>query len=55
MIREFIKQMNFAVKAQKSNNKSAFTQYADIMWCMLRYGASPNNYLEFEFDKVSLE
>lgn len=38
---------------QLTENGKGLRDYLDIIWCGLRYGASPNNYREFEFDKLS--
>ena len=41
-----------SIKEIRTNGKKwrgGVTQYADLFWCMIRYGASPRNYYWFGF------
>lgn len=45
MIKAYIKQLR--------ENAESIGQELDIIWCTLRYGASPNNYKDFNFKNLS--
>ena len=45
MIKTYLKQLN--------KNSNGIGSYIDMIWCTLRYGASPNNYHDFGFDKLN--
>lgn len=45
MIKEYLKQLQ--------QNGNSLLEYMDIIWCAIRYGASPNNYRDFGFSKLS--
>ena len=49
-IKSLLKELNSnAVKISEQTNKSKFLLKLDMLYCLLRYLASPNNYEEFEF------
>lgn len=41
-----------AKKIRAQANKPYLVTVADIIWCAIRYGASPNNYYKFDFYKI---
>lgn len=38
---------------QLKRNGTGMVSYLDIIWCTVRYGASPNNYRDFEFQNLN--
>lgn len=55
MFMQLINQMYVAANnvKRRNNYKIKIKIYIDLLICMLKYGASPNNYDKFEFDKLN--
>lgn len=53
MVKDLVLQLNKAADCSNSRSKNiGILRYLDIVMCMIAYGASPNNYAMFEFDKL---